>query len=326
LNEKEVSVLNMETNVPRIILGTMNFGEQVDEVAADRMLAMFLDRGYKEMDTAYKYVDGASEEMLGRLLTPGRRGKVYLATKASPLSGGGLGPENITEQVNTSLRRLRTDYVDLLYLHAPDLKTNIEVTLEASEKLFKEGKFRELGLSNYASWQVADIWHLCKRNGWIIPSVYQGRYNAVTRDVESELFPAVRNFGIRFYAYNPLAGGLLTGRYDQISNVPREGRFALKSTYLERFWKKSYFDAIEVVQDASEQAGLSMIQIALRWLLQYSFLKGPSGDGVIIAASNLKQWEYNLNSLSGELPMKVLETIDRAWEKARQDCPPYSRA
>jgi aryl-alcohol dehydrogenase-like predicted oxidoreductase len=94
----------METNVPRIILGTMNFGEQVDEVAADRMLAMFLDRGYKEMDTAYKYVDGASEEMLGRLLTPGRRGKVYLATKASPLSGGGLGPENITEQVNTSLR------------------------------------------------------------------------------------------------------------------------------------------------------------------------------------------------------------------------------
>lgn len=118
----------------------------------------------------------------------------------------------------------------------------------------------------------------------------------------------------------------MTGRYDQISNVPREGRFALKSAYLERFWKKSYFDAIEVIHDASEQAGLSMIQIALRWLLRHSFLKGPSGDGVIIAASNLKQWECNLNSLSGELPMKVLEAIDRAWEKARQDCPPYSRA
>mgnify|MGYP001558474516 FL=1 len=304
----------------------MNFGEQVDKVAADHMLAMFLDRGYKEIDTAYKYNDGASEEMLGRLFTPERRGKVYPATKASPLGGGGLGPENIVKQVNTSLRRLKTDYIDLLYLHAPDPKTRIEVTLEACEKLSKDGKFRELGLSNYASWQVADIWHICKRNGWMIPSVYQGRYNAITRDVESELFPAVRNFGIRFYAYNPLAGGLLTGRYSQIGNVPREGRFALKSAYLERFWKKSYFDAIEVVQNASEQAGLSMIQIALRWLLRYSFLKGPIGDGVILAASNLKQWECNLNSLSGELPMKVVEALDRAWGITRQDCPSYSRA
>lgn len=318
--------MNLATDVPRIILGTMNFGEQVDEITADHMLAMFLDLGYKEMDTAYKYNDGASEEMLGRILTPERRGKVYLATKANPLGGGGLGSESIAKQVNTSLRRLKTNYVDLLYLHAPDPKTRIEITLEACEKLFKEGKFRELGLSNYASWQVADIWHLCKRNGWVIPSVYQGRYNAITRDVESELFPAARNFGIRFYAYNPLAGGLLTGRYSQINNVPQEGRFALKSAYLDRFWKKSYFDAIEIIQDASEQAGLSMIQIALRWLLRHSFLKGPSGDGVIIAASNLKQWEYNLISLSGELPIKVVEVLDRAWEKARQDCPPYSRA
>src|SRR5659263_79075 len=147
----------METDVPRIILGTMNFGEQVDEPTADHMLAMFLDRGYKEIDTAYKYNDGASEEMLGRLLTPERRGKVYLATKASPLSGGGFGPESIVKQVNTSLRRLKTDYIDLLYLHAPDPKTQIEVTLEACEKLFKEGKFRELGLSNYASWQVVAV-------------------------------------------------------------------------------------------------------------------------------------------------------------------------
>ena len=316
----------METDVPRIILGTMNFGAQVDEHAADQMLSMFLDLGYKEIDTAYRYNDGASEEILGRLLTPERRGKVYLATKANPLGGGGLGPENIVKQVNTSLRRLKTDYVDLLYLHAPDTKTRIEVTLEACERLFKEGKFRELGLSNYASWQVADIWHLCKRNGWMIPSVYQGRYSAITRDVESELFPAVRHFGIRFYAYNPLAGGLLTGRYHQIGNVPQEGRFALKPAYKDRFWKKSYFDALEVIRDASEQEGLPMLQIALRWILQYSFLKGPSGDGVILAASNLKQWESNLNSLYGELPVKVMEALDRAWEKARQDCPSYSRA
>jgi aflatoxin B1 aldehyde reductase len=324
LIEKEVRVLNLEKDVPRIILGTMNFGVQVDERAADDMLAMFLDRGYHEIDTAYKYADGASEEILGRLLTPGRRGKVYLATKANPLGGGGLGPDGIARQVHTSLRRLKTDCIDLLYLHAPDPRTPIEVTLAACDRLFKEGKFKELGLSNYASWQVADIWHLCKRNGWMIPTVYQGRYSAITRDVESELFPAVRNFGIRFNAYNPLAGGLLTGKH-QISNVPKEGRFALKSAYLDRFWKKSFFDALEVIQNAAEQAELSMIQTALRWILRYSFLKGPSGDGVILAASNLKQWECNLNSLRGDLPIHVVEAIDRAWVIVRQDCPSYFR-
>jgi aflatoxin B1 aldehyde reductase len=122
------------------------------------------------------------------------------------------------------------------------------------------------------------------------------------------------------------AGGLLTGRYHQIGNVPQEGRFALKTTYKDRFWKKSYFDALDVIRDASVQEGSPMIEVALRWLMQYSFLKGPSGDGVILAASNLKQWEANLNSLHGELPVKVVEAVNRAWEKARQDCPAYFKA
>lgn len=317
--------MNRETEIPRIILGTMNFGEQVDEKAADRMLATFLERGYREIDTAYKYVDGASEEMLGRILTPGRREKVYLATKANHLGGGGLGADAIARQVDTSLRRLKTDCVDLLYLHAPDPKTPIETTLKACDRLFREGKFRELGLSNYASWQVAEIWYLCRSNGWIAPSVYQGRYNALTRDVEGELFPALRHLGIRFYAYNPLAGGLLTGRDYRIGDIPREGRFALKSTYLERFWKEPYFEAITVLRDLCEREGLLMVRIALGWLLKHSSLTGACGDGVIVAASNLRQWESNLDSLSGELPSAVVEAIDRAWERARPGCPPYYR-
>ena len=159
-----------------------------------------------------------------------------------------------------------------------------------------------------------------------MPSVYQGRYNAVSRDVESELFPAVRNFGIRFYAYNPLAGGLLSGKYSQIHDLPHEGRFAIKTSYRERFWKKSYFDAMAVIKEASEREGLSLLQAALRWILKYSHLRGSRGDGVILAASNLTQWETNLNSLGGELPAKVIEAIDRAWEMTRADCPSYSRA
>ncbi len=307
-------------------MGTMNIGGQVDEPTADRMLAVFLDRGHREIDTAYTYADGASEEILGRLLTPERRRRVYLATKANPCGGGGLGRERLIVQVETSLRRLKTDCLDLLYLHAPDAKTPIEETLAACAQLFQEGKIRELGLSNYASWQTADIWHRCKKNGWIAPTVYQGRYNAVTRDVEGELFPALRHFGIRFYAYNPLAGGLLSGKYGQIHALPKEGRFALKSAYRDRFWKEGYFQALEIIESAVAAAGLPMLPTALRWLMHHSLLRGAGGDGVILAASNPRQWEENLSSLSGPLPAEVREAIDRAWKKALPDCPPYFRS
>jgi aflatoxin B1 aldehyde reductase len=301
----------------------MTFGEQVDEATADRMLALFLERGYREIDTAHKYTGGASEEILGRLLTPERRSRVFLATKAHPLGVGALAPEPLARQVETSLQRLRTDHVDLLYLHAPDAKTAIESTLEACDELFRAGKFRELGLSNYAAWQVADICHLCGRNGWVVPSVYQGRYNAITRDVEGELFPALRRFGLRFYAYNPLAGGFLTGRYRQIDEPPKEGRFVIKSSYRERFWNRSYFDALEVLREAAAREDLAMVPVALRWLLRHSRLKGACGDGVILSASSLAQWENNLDSLGGDLPEGLREAADRAWDRARQDCPSY---
>jgi len=317
--------MDLAQNVPRVILGTMNFGRQVDEAAADRMVGMFLELGYNEIDTAYNYANGQAEEILGRILSPERRRRVYLATKVNPFGGGNLRPESIVMQVETSLRRLKSDSVDLLYLHAPDPETRIEVTLETCQKLFKEGKFRELGLSNYASWQVADIWHLCRQNGWIPPSVYQGMYNAVTRDVERELFPSLRNFGIRFYAYNPLAGGFLAGRYRQFSEEPQEGRFKLQRVYLERYWKKSHFEALEIIRNASERAGLSMPQAALRWLRHHSVMRGQYRDGVIIAASKLEQWETNLQSLDGELPAEVVDAIEHAWARTRPECPQYFR-
>lgn len=312
-------------SVPQIVLGTMNFGKQVNEAVADRMVGMFLDRGYNEIDTANAYGEGATEEILGRILTPERRGKIYLATKVNPYGGGNLRPESIIKQLDTSLRRLKADYVDLLYLHAPDLKTRIEVTLQACQDLFKQGKFRELGLSNYASWQVAEIWHLCRQNGWVAPSVYQGMYNALTRDVARELFPAVRNYGIRFYAYNPLAGGLLTGKHARLSEEPMEGRFKSQQFYMDRYWKEPYFEALDIFRTASEQAGLSMTQVAILWILHHSLLKGQYRDGVILAASNLEQWETNLKNLSGELPQKATMAIDQAWEKARPECPQYFR-
>lgn len=318
--------MKLDRETPAVILGTMNFGKQVDEPTADRMVGMFLEKGHVEIDTAYRYCDGMTEEILGRILPPSRRQKIYLATKVYPEGDGGLRPEQIVKQVGISLKRLKTDYVDLLYLHAPDPKTPVEVTLESCERLFRQGKFRELGLSNYAAWQVVDAWHICKQNGWVMPVVYQGMYNGITRDVERELFPAIRALGIRFYAYNPLAGGFLSGKYKDTQTKPSESRFALTPLYMDRYWKESYFNAGDRIRNACAQSGLAMDDAALRWINHHSFLKTAKRDGLIIAATNLIQFERNLqNCERGPLPREVVEAFDLAWEIARCDCPQYFR-
>ena len=230
--------------LPALVLGAMTFGDQVDEKTAGRIIDAFLDAGHNMIDTAFAYADGRSEEILGRLLSPAKRQRVSLATKAKPLGDGGLNPAHVRHQLEMSLRRLQTDRVDLFYLHFPDNATPITTTLAECQKLYEEGKFRALGLSNYAAWQVVDIHHLCQRNGWVTPTVYQGMYNAMTRAVESELLPALSATGMVFYAYNPLAGGLLAGKHREIDSYPRQGRFALRENYRDRYWKEGYFEAL----------------------------------------------------------------------------------
>uniref|UniRef100_A0A8B9EYE8 Aldo-keto reductase family 7 like (gene/pseudogene) n=1 Tax=Anser cygnoides TaxID=8845 RepID=A0A8B9EYE8_ANSCY len=142
---------------------------------------------------------------------------VEVATKANPWDGKTLKPESVRSQLDESLRRLKRTSVELFYLHAPDHGTPVEETLRACNELHKEGKFKELGLSNYAAWEVAEICTICKYNNWLMPTVYQGMYNATTRQVETELFPCLRHYGLRFYAYNPLAG---TGRSTILKELP----------------------------------------------------------------------------------------------------------
>jgi aflatoxin B1 aldehyde reductase len=316
--------MSLTERTPTVILGTVTFGSQADEKTAERMVDLFLDRGYRELDTAYSYSEGLTEEILGRILNHGRRQKIYLATKTHPMKGGGLSPEQITMQLEASLRRLKTEYVDLLYFHAPDSKTPIEATLEGCHELFKQGKFRALGLSNYAAWQIADIWHLCKRIGWETPVVYQGRYNAITRDGNRELFPALRAFGVKFYGYNPLAGGFLTGKYVDPENKPTEGRFVLYPRYMTRYWKRPHFAAVEMIREACKAHGLTMADSAIRWVIHHSLLKGVNGDGVIVGATRVEQLERNLESCNGDkLPEGLVAAFDQAWEIVRPECPLY---
>ncbi|XP_074162175.1 aflatoxin B1 aldehyde reductase member 2-like [Sminthopsis crassicaudata] len=323
--------------VPASVLGTMEMGWRMDGSASTAAVNAFLKRGHQELDTAFVYGDGQSESILGGMnLGLGNGGsRVKIATKANPLNGKSLRASSVRSQLETSLKRLQCSQVDLFYLHMPDHNTPVEETLRACNELYQEGKFVELGLSNYAAWEVAEICTLCKNHGWILPTVYQGMYNAITRQVETELFPCLHHFGLRFYAYNPLAGGLLTGKYkyeDKDEKQP-SGRFFgnnLSEIYRNRFWKEHHFQAIALVEKALAASygaeSPSMTSAALRWMYHHSQLQATRGDSVILGMTSVEQLQQNL-AASDEGPLKpeVVKAFEQAWHLVTHECPNYFR-
>ena len=308
------------------ILGTMTFGEQVDDNGAQAMLDSFFAAGNHEIDTAHQYCDGRTEEMLGRLLPAYGDKQVYLASKVNPWSDEGLRPRQVRKQFDEILQRLGTDSIDLLYLHSPDLDTPVAETLEYCFELYRQGKFRDFGLSNFAAWQVAEVAEICRKNGWMQPVVYQGMYNALTRDVERELFPCLRNYGMRFYVYNPLAGGLLTGKYRGIEDLPETGRFFLKDHYRDRYWKDDYFDVLKQLAEACDALGLTPTQAAMSWLINHSLLDASRGDGIILGITRLEHLEANMAACKqAPLDPSILEILDRGWEIIKPNCFRYFR-
>ena len=287
------------------------------------MVLRFLETGNFELDTAYVYNAGDTEKYLGDIL-PKIDSKYYLATKVHPRITGKLDRETILMEFNESLSRMNRDKVDLLYFHFPDGKSPIDEALDTIAELYEQGQVKELGLSNYPAWQVVDIWHKCDAHGCPRPTVYQGMYNALCRNVEPELFPAIRSLGMRFYAFNPLAGGLLTGKHMQDEKLEGDGRFARLKSYRDRYWKQSYFDAIGEIKKACEAENIPMAEAAYRWLVNHSMIKSELGDGILLGASRIEQMEQNLIAVTkGELPQSILDAMDSAWEIANPDSPAY---
>jgi len=308
------------------ILGTMTFGDQVDQGTAQAMISLFTDSGNAELDTAYQYCEGRTERMLGTLLPPARRKSLYLASKVNPWNDQGMQPQQVKKQMGEILRRLDTDYLDLLYLHSPDLETPVVQTLEACFEMYQQGKFKSFGLSNFASWQVAEVIEICRQNGWMEPSVYQGMYNCLTRDVERELFSCLRNYDISFYAYNPLAGGLLTGKYQSIDDIPDSGRFISRTGYQPRYWKKDYFNVLQKLRDACREHDLKPTSAAIGWLLNHSKLESGKGDGIILGVSRMEHLTENMNAC-GQVPLdqSILDILDEGWEIIKPNCFRYFR-
>ena len=308
----------------KIVLGTMNFGPQLDEAASREMVTAFLKTGNREMDTAYVYNGGSTETILGEILPDFDASSYEIATKVHPRITGRLDRETILMEFNESLRRMKLDCVDLLYFHFPDGKTPIDEALETIKELYEQGKVKELGLSNYPAWQVIDIAYKCDQMGCPRPTVYQGMYNALCRNVEPELFPAIRSLGMRFYAFNPLAGGLLTGKHLHFEDTPEPGRFARLESYRKRYWKQSYFDAVDEIRNACEAEGIPMAEAGYRWLCYHSMMDASLDDGILLGASRQEQMTQNMAATTrGKLPQSIVEAMDAAWEIAKPDSPAY---
>lgn len=312
---------------PEPVLGTMTFGDTVGLDNAALMLDTALESGVTGVDTANAYAGGACEQMLRELL-PSRRDRIVLATKAgmphpdagehAPLSAKGL-----RACLEGSLKRLGVDHVDLFHLHQPDRATPLSETLSAVAELTTEGKIGALGVSNFAAWQIAEINRVAAEMGAPLPRVAQQLHSLLARRLEDEYTEFATVTGLRTMIYNPLAGGLLTGRHS-FNGEPDSGRFGdsrLAEMYRKRYWDATLFDAVERLRRIADDAGLQLSELALRWLASR-----PSTDAVLLGGSKVAHLRANLDCLRrGALPADVMTACDEVGSALRGPMPAYNR-
>jgi len=253
-----------------------------------------------------------------------------ISRRVYPVKPGDHAPEALRAIFETSLKTLNRPKVRVLYLHAPDRSVPFEATLREVNALYDEGLFEIFGLSNFAAWEVAEVVGICKANGWVQPKIYQAMYNAITREIEPELLPCCRKFGLRLVVYNPIAGGFFAGKIQSLSDTA-EGRFdandkGMGSMYRARYLNEGYLEALKLLKGVADKHSLRLTEIALRWLQHHSALL-PT-DGIIIGASSQSQLQQNAeDSLKGPLDEEVVRALDeaRGIVRAHGSVPSYWR-
>lgn len=303
--------------VSRICLGTMTFGDQADEATSIKMVETAIDAGVNFIDTADAYTKGRSEEITGKALK-GKRDRVILASKVANLVGKdkskdkGLNRWHVIKGVEASLKRLKTDCLDIFYLHKPDWNTPIEETLAAFDMLVQQGKVMYVGMSNFASWQVMKALWKCDVHNWAPPVVLQLPYNIITRSIDEECVSFSKEMNIGMTVYNPLAAGMLTGKYNREAGPSKDTRLGLNQEYHRRFWHDRNFEALEMVKKIADDAGKTMIELALQWQMSQ-----PIVDSMILGASKLEHLEHNIQAADGRLEEDTLKACDAVWQHIR---------
>jgi 1-deoxyxylulose-5-phosphate synthase len=323
---------NTGLKVSEICLGTMTFGHQCDVPTSFAILDKAVEHGVNFIDTADVYpvppapeTAGRTEEIIGAWME-GKRDQFVLATKCRMRVGRGpndegLSRRHILQAVEASLRRLRTDFLDLYQAHSPDSETPLEETLRAFDDLVRQGKVRYIGCSNYPAWQVALALGMSASLHLARLDCVQPRYNLLYREIESELLPLCRDQGVGVIAYNPLAGGLLTGKH-RFEGAPVEGtRFTLGKTgdlYRQRYWHQAQFQAVEELRHFFEPRNRSLVQVAIAWVLAQ-----PGVTSAIVGATKPEQLDASLGAADVTLAIEELEACNRAWYSLpRQEKPP----
>ncbi len=275
-------------SVSRLVLGTMTFGLQTDERTAGLILDQATGAGINLLDLADVYplggdlsTVGRTEEIVGRWLE-GKRQRYIVATKAVGKVGPaewdeGASRKHLLDAVHASLRRLKTDYIDLYQLHSDDRRTPLEETLQALDDIVRSGKVRYVGVSNFLAYRLALALGKSETHRWARFVSVQPRYNLLFREIERELLPLAREAGLGVIPYNPLAGGLLTGKHSP--GAPTAGtRFTLGTAaqrYQDRYWHDREFRTVEALQRLASQSGHSLTTLALAWVLENPDITAP---------------------------------------------------
>jgi aryl-alcohol dehydrogenase-like predicted oxidoreductase len=308
--------------VSELCLGAMTFGREADEATSTAMVDRFIEAGGNFVDTADVYSDGVSEEITGRILKD-KRDEIVLATKIRfPTGPGpndvGSSRRHIRLGVEASLRRLGTEWIDLYQLHCWDARTPLEETISTLDDLVHEGKVRYVGASNYAAWQLMKALGIAALHGWEPFISLQPEYSLITRDIERELLPLCRSEGLAVLPWSPLAGGILTGKYEKDADLPQNTRGGdadepITFTYRldERAWK-----VVDAVTTAAEQIGKTPAQVALNWVLHRRGVTAP-----IIGARNVEQLDANIGATGWQLEDEQGKAL--AWASAFPRGYPY---
>ncbi|KAH8593098.1 NADP-dependent oxidoreductase domain-containing protein [Bisporella sp. PMI_857] len=293
-------------------------------VFQDELLATIRKHGVTRLDTARAYLEGRSEEAIG---LKGLAKEFIITTKAPTATPGNGSYENILKEARLSFAALKVDRVRVYLLHAPDDTTPLEHTYKAIQELYLEGKFEKFGLSNYGATQVRE-WHAhAKKNGYVLPTVYQSMYSAAARIQEFELFPTLRELGFSIQAYSPMAMGFLAKTAEDFApgtNKLTGGRWDTTTAFGQiqaiMFNKPSMINLLAEWNKIAKEAGYSKAGMAYRWVRYHSALKGDLGDEMIIGASTPKQFEETVTEIEkGPLEASVVAKIDALWEPVAAD-------
>ena len=305
--------------VSRICLGTMTFGLQVDEDCSRAVLDHAAELGVDFLDTADGYplggdltTVGRTEEILGRWLQ-GKRDDFVVATKCFAPMGRkpwqmGNSRRHIMDSIDASLRRLQTDFIDLYQLHFDDRGVPLDESLEALDDLVHAGKVRYVGCSNFLAYRLARAIGVSETRRLVRFDCVQPRYNLLFREFERELLPLCSEEGIGVIPYNPIAGGMLSGKHDR-SKPPAEGtRFTLGNaarTYTDRYWHDNVFDTVDELAKIADHAGMALPTLAVAWVLQHPAITSP-----IVGASRPEQLDATIAAVETKLDDDLVQRLN----------------